>query len=156
MVTKLEAARIATGSGVVVVLAAAKDAAAAVAGEDVGTVFAATGKRATTRLQWLAHAAKTRGQLVLDEGAARAIRGGKASLLAAGVSAVRGEFEAGDPVELVGPDGTTVARGFARFAAHQIPAMLGLSTREIRASLGDEYAKELVHVDDLVVVPKGK
>jgi len=156
MVTKLEAARIATGSGVVVVLAAARDAAAAVAGADVGTVFAATGKRSTTRLQWLAHAAKTRGQLVLDEGAVRAVRGGKASLLAAGVSAVRGEFEAGDPVELVAPDGTAVARGFARFAAHQIPAMLGLSTAAIRATLGEEYARELVHVDDLVVIAKGK
>ncbi len=156
MVTKLEAARIATGSGVVVVLAAARDAAAAVAGEDVGTVFAATGKRSKSRLEWLAHAAKIRGQLVLDDGAARAIRGGKASLLAAGVSAVRGEFEAGDPVELVGPDGLPVARGFARFAAHQIPAMLGLSTAALRATLGEEFARELVHVDDLVVVAPGK
>jgi glutamate 5-kinase len=156
MVTKLEAARIATGSGVVVVLAAASAVAAAVAGDDIGTVFAPTGKRATTRLQWLAHAAKTRGQLVLDEGAVTAVRGGKASLLAAGVSAVRGEFEAGDPVELVGPDGTPVARGFARFAAHQIPAMLGLSTAALRTTLGDAYARELVHVDDLVVVANGK
>ena len=156
MVTKLEAARIATGSGVVVVLAAASAAASAVAGEDVGTVFARTGKRATTRLQWLAHVAKTHGQLVLDDGAVRAVRGGKASLLAAGVTAVRGEFEAGDPVELVAPDGTAIARGFARFAAHQIPAMLGLSTAAIRSTLGDEYARELVHVDDLVVVANGK
>jgi glutamate 5-kinase len=156
MVTKLEAARIATGSGVVVVLAAARDAAATVAGEDVGTIFAPTGKRSTNRLQWLAHSAKTRGQLVLDEGAVKAVRGGKASLLAAGVSAVRGEFEAGDPVELVGPDGTAIARGFARFAAYQIPAMLGLSTAAIRSTLGEEYAKELVHVDDLVVVATGK
>lgn len=156
MVTKLEAARIATGSGVAVVLAAARDAAAAVAGEDVGTIFAPTGKRSTNRLQWLAHAAKTRGQLVLDEGAVRAVRGGKASLLAAGVSAVRGEFEAGDPVELVGPDGTAIARGFARFAAYQIPSMLGLSTAAIRSTLGEEYARELVHVDDLVVVATGK
>ena len=111
---------------------------------------------ATSRLEWLAHAAKMRGQLVLDEGAARAVRGGKASLLAAGVTAVRGEFEVGDPVELVGPDGSLVARGFAKFAAHQIPAMLGLSTAQLRASLGEEYARELVHLDDLVVVRSSK
>jgi len=156
MVTKLEAARIATGSGVVVLLAGAKDAAAAVSGEDVGTIFAPTGKRSASRLQWLAHAAKTRGQLVLDDGAVAAVRGRKASLLAAGVTAVRGEFEAGDPVELVAPDGAPIARGFARFAAHEIPAMLGLSTAELRANLGEEYARELVHVDDLVVLRKGK
>ncbi len=156
MVTKLEAARIATGSGVVVLLAGARDAEAAVAGEDVGTLFAPTGKRSRSRLQWLAHAAKTRGQLVLDDGAVAAVRGGKASLLAAGVTAVRGEFEAGDPVELVAPDGAPVARGFARFAAHEIPSMLGLSTAQLRANLGEEYARELVHVDDLVVMGKAQ
>ena len=156
MITKLEAARIATGSGVIVVLAGARDAGAAVAGADVGTLFALTGKRATSRLEWLAHAAKMRGQLVLDDGAARAVRGGKASLLAAGVTAVRGEFEVGDPVELVAPDGSLVAHGFAKFAAHQIPAMLGLSTAQLRASLGEEYARELVHLDDLVVVRSSK
>ncbi len=152
MVTKLEAAAIATHSGVAVVLAAAVDAARAAAGDHVGTLFVATGKRSTARLQWLAHAAKTSGQLVLDAGAVKAVRGGKASLLAAGVTAVRGEFDAGDPVELVGPDGQMVARGFARFAAHEIPAMLGLSTAELRDQMGEHYARELVHLDDLVVV----
>jgi glutamate 5-kinase len=156
MVTKLEAARIATGSGVTVVLAAASDAARAVAGDGVGTLFAPTGKRGSTRLEWLANAAKTSGQLVLDEGAVTAVSGGKASLLAAGVTAARGDFEVGDPVELVGPDGTLVARGFARFASHQIPAMLGLSTEQIRESLGEAYARELVHLDDLVVVRRAK
>ncbi len=156
MVTKLEAAAIATGSGITVVLTSAENAAQAVIGGDVGTLFAPTGKRESNRLQWLAHAATTHGQLVLDEGAVRALEGGRASLLAAGVSAVRGEFEAGEPVELVGPDGALVARGFARFAAHSIPAMLGLSTAELRATLGEEYARELVHVDDLVLVRKGK
>jgi len=137
-------------------LTSAENAERAIKGSDVGTWFSPTGKRETNRLQWLAHAAKTHGQLVLDEGAVRALQGGKASLLAAGVSAVRGEFEAGDPVELVGPDGVLVARGFARFAAHSIPAMLGLSTAQLRASLGEEYARELVHVDDLVLARKGK
>jgi glutamate 5-kinase len=156
MVTKLEAARIATASGIVVILTSAANGAKAMAGKAVGTVFAATGKRATDRLQWLANAAKTRGQIVLDEGAVKALREGKASLLAAGARAVRGEFESGDPVELVGPDGVLVARGFARFAAHEIPAMLGLTTRQLRERLGEYYARELVHVDDLVVVHPGK
>lgn len=152
MVTKLEAARLATQSGVAVVLAAASDAAKAVAGDDVGTVFDVTGKRSSERLQWLAHTADAQGQLVLDAGAVAAVRGGRASLLAAGVSAVRGEFESGDPVDLVGPDGAVVARGFAKFASHQIPAILGLSTQQILDQFGPHLARELVHVDDLVVV----
>lgn len=152
MVTKLEAAAIATSSGIPVVLTAAASARAAVTGEDVGTVFVATGKRNGSRLAWLAHAARPTGQLVLDDGAVRALQGGKASLLAAGVSAVRGEFEAGDPIELVAPDGSVVARGLASFAAHEVPAMLGLSTAQLRDQLGPHFAHELVHIDDLVVV----
>ncbi|PKQ26350.1 MAG: glutamate 5-kinase [Actinobacteria bacterium HGW-Actinobacteria-4] len=151
MITKLEAAAIATSSGVDVVLTSAAQAASALAGESVGTYFVSTGKRNGSRLTWLAHAARTTGQLVLDEGAMRAVQGGKASLLAAGVSAVRGEFEAGDPVELHGPDGQLIGRGLAAFAAHEIPAMLGLSTARLRAELGEHYARPLVHIDDLVL-----
>jgi glutamate 5-kinase len=156
MMTKLEAAAIATAAGMIVVLTSAAAASRAVAGEDVGTLFSPTGKRSTSRLQWLATVAKTNGQLMLDEGAVKAVCAGKASLLAAGATAVRGEFEAGDPIELIGPDGALVARGFARFPSHQIPAMIGLSTKRLREELGEEYARELVHVDDLVVVRRGK
>ncbi|MGC4175016.1 glutamate 5-kinase [Demequina sp.] len=152
MITKLEAASIATSSGMPVLLAGASDASAAVAGEDVGTLFVATGKRSATRLTWLKHAAKTHGQLVLDAGAARAVAGRRASLLAAGVTAVRGEFEAGDPVEIVGPDGAIVARGLAAFPAYEIPAMLGLSTAQLKNTLGEHFARPLVHIDDLIVV----
>jgi glutamate 5-kinase len=156
MVTKLEAAQIATGAGAVVLLTSAANALRAIDGEDVGTLFSPTGKRSASRLQWLATVAKTCGQIVLDEGAAKAVRAGKASLLAAGATAVRGDFKAGEAIELVGPDGTPVARAFARFPSHKIPAMLGLSTQRLRDELGEEYARELVHVDDLVVVRHAK
>jgi glutamate 5-kinase len=152
MITKLEAASIATSSGAPVVLASAADAADALAGADVGTLFLPTGKRSATRLTWLKHAAKTHGQLVLDAGAARAVAGRRASLLAAGVTAVRGEFEAGDAVEIVGPDGVIVARGLSAFPAHEIPSMLGMSTAELKNTLGEHFARPLVHIDDLIVV----
>lgn len=151
MITKLEAAGIATGNGTPVVLAAAASAAEAIAGDDVGTLFLPRGKRSATRLTWLKHAAKIAGQLVLDEGAARAVKGRRASLLAAGVTAVRGEFEAGDPVEIVGPDGVVIARGLSAFAAHEIPAMIGLSTDALKEQLGDHFARPVVHIDDLIV-----
>ena len=152
MITKLEAASIATTSGVAVVLASAADAASALAGDPVGTLFHPTGKRDTTRLQWLAHAARTRGAIVVDEGAVRALQGRRASLLAAGVTGVRGAFEAGEPVDLVGPDGTVVARGFAGFSAEEAERMRGLSTDALGETLGDAYARELIHIDDLVVM----
>ena len=152
MVTKLEAASLATTSGVAVVLAATADAGAALAGEDVGTLFHITGKRDTTRLQWLAHAAQVRGAIVLDDGAARAVCGRRASLLAAGVIEVRGSFEAGEPVELVRRDGAVVARGFAGFSAHEADRMKGLSTDALRDQLGEDYARELIHIDNLVVL----
>ncbi len=79
MVTKLESVRIATASGITVVLTAARNAAAALAGSDVGTLFAATGRRTSARRLWIAHAARVRGRLPLDDGAARAVRGGRAS-----------------------------------------------------------------------------
>lgn len=152
MVTKLESVAIATASGVPVVLTSAAQVAAALAGRDVGTWFAATGRRTSTRLLWLAYAARTRGRLVLDDGAVRAVVERGTSLLPAGVTAVEGDFEAGDPVELAGPDGTVVARGLVAYSAQEAPGLLGRSTQDLRADLGEGYDRELVHRDDLVLV----
>ncbi|KQS99850.1 glutamate 5-kinase [Cellulomonas sp. Leaf395] len=154
MVTKLESVAIATQSGVPVVLTSAAQAAQALAGEDVGTWFTATGRRTSIRRLWLAHAANTRGRLVLDAGAVRAVLERGTSLLPAGVTGVEGTFEAGDPVELVGPDGHLVARGLVSYDADEVPPLLGRSTSELRASLGPGYDRELVHRDDLVLVRK--
>lgn len=152
MVTKLESVAIATASGVPVVLTSAAQVAPALAGEDVGTWFAATGKRASTRLMWLAYAARTHGRLVLDAGAVTALVERGKSLLPAGVTAVEGEFEPGDPVEIVGPDGTVVARGLVAYSSQEAPGLLGRGTAELRAELGEGYDRELVHRDDLVLV----
>ncbi|WP_147796068.1 glutamate 5-kinase [Cellulomonas sp. Y8] len=152
MVTKLESVAIATASGVPVVLTSAAQVAPALAGEDVGTWFAATGKRASTRLMWLAYAARTHGRLVLDDGAVKAVVERGTSLLPAGVTAVHGEFEAGDPVEIVAADGTVVARGLVAYSSQEAPDLLGRSTSELRAELGEGYDRELVHRDDLVLV----
>ncbi len=152
MVTKLESVAIATQSGVPVVLTSAAQAGQALAGQDVGTWFTATGRRTSIRRLWLAHAASTRGRLVLDAGAVRAVLERGTSLLPAGVTGVEGTFEAGDPVELVGPDGQLVARGLVAYDADEVPALLGRSTSDLRAALGPGYDRELVHRDDLVLV----
>ena len=152
MVTKVEAARIATGAGVPVVLTSAARAAAALAGEPVGTLFHATGRRRPGRQLWLAHATEPRGSVVLDAGAVRAVVRRGASLLPAGVVAVRGDFEAGDPVDLVDEEGTPLARGLVNYDAAELPRLLGRSTRELADELGAAYEREVVHRDDLVVL----
>jgi glutamate 5-kinase len=155
MSTKVEAARIATGAGIPVVLTSAPQAAAALAGEPVGTLFHATGRRRPTRLLWLAHATEPRGSVVVDAGAVRALTERRASLLPAGVTGVTGTFVAGDPVDLVGPDGVPVARGLVNYDAAELPTLLGRSTRELARELGASYEREVVHRDDLVVLPWG-
>ncbi|WP_309504657.1 MULTISPECIES: glutamate 5-kinase [Nocardioides] len=152
MQTKVDAARIATGAGIPVVLTAADRAAAALAGERVGTLFHPTGKRRPTRLLWLAHATEPKGTLVLDAGAVRAVVERRASLLAAGVTGVEGTFHAGEPVDLAGPDGTPVARGLVNFDADELPQLLGRSSGDLERELGKGYEREVVHRDDLVLL----
>ncbi|MFJ8232291.1 glutamate 5-kinase [Streptomyces sp. NPDC094448] len=152
MVTKVEAARIATEAGVPVVLTSAVSAADALAGRATGTFFHRTGRRAAGRLLWLAHASTPRGALVLDDGAVRAVVQGRKSLLPAGIAAVDGDFTAGDPVELRDTAGRAVARGLVNYDARELPPLLGRSTRELARELGPEYEREVVHRDDLVVM----
>ena len=141
MQTKVDAARIATGAGIPVVLTSADRAGAALAGGQVGTLFHPTGKRRPTRLLWLAHATEPMGTILLDPGAVRAVVERRASLLAAGITGVRGTFQAGDPVDLASPDGTPVARGLVNYDADELPELLGRSNQ-----------REVVHRDDLVLL----
>ncbi|MBE7325106.1 glutamate 5-kinase [Nocardioides sp. Y6] len=152
MVTKVEAAQISTGAGIPVVLTSADQAGPALAGAEVGTLFHATGRRRPIRQLWLAHATEGKGSLVLDAGAVRAVVERGASLLAAGVTGVEGAFVAGDPIDLVGPEGNVVARGLVNFDAGEIPGLLGRSTSELKEVFGDAYDRALVHRDDLVLV----
>ena len=152
MQTKIEAAGIATSAGIPVVLTDAPHAAAALVGQRVGTLFTPTGKRRPTRLLWLRHASDAKGRLVLDAGAVRAVVQRKASLLPAGVTEVEGHFAAGEPVDLVGPDGVVVARGLVSYDSDELPALLGRTTADLAAERGAAYDRTVVHRDALVVL----
>lgn len=152
MVTKVEAARIATQAGIPVVLAAAEDAGAVLAGTPLGTYFHPTGRRRPTRLLWLAHATTPRGRLVLDQGAVKAVVERKASLLPAGITRVEGVFSAGDPVDLLDPGGRVFARGLVNYDASELPDLLGRSTRDLARELGPSYEREVVHRDALALL----
>jgi len=152
MATKLDAARMATQAGIPVVVASAGDAADALEGADVGTLFHPTGRRRPTRLLWLAHATEPRGSLVLDAGAVQAVTERRASLLPAGITDVHGTFVAGDPVDLVDDAGEAVARGLVNYDSDELPALLGRTTHALKAELGAGYEREVVHRDDLVLL----
>lgn len=152
MTTKIEAARIATAAGVTTTITAADRVIAVLAGEDVGTVFLPIGTRGRSRRLWLEHATSARGRLVVDAGAVVALVQRKKSLLPAGITAVEGTFHDGDPVDVVGPDGVTVARGLVNYTSAELPNLLGRSTKDLAAALGPEYEREVIHRDDLVVL----
>jgi glutamate 5-kinase len=152
MQTKVEAARIATGAGIPVVLTSADRAPDALAGDQVGTMFHPTGRRRPTRLLWLAHATEPKGSLVLDDGAVRAVVERRASLLPAGITGVTGSFVGGDPVDLVDPQGRPVARGLVNYDSDELPGLIGRSTHALAEELGASYEREVVHRDDLVLL----
>jgi glutamate 5-kinase len=152
MQTKVEAARIATGSGIDVVLASATDVGAVLTGSPVGTWFRPRGGRRSTRLLWLEHATDGRGSLHLDPGAVRAVVERRMSLLPAGITSVAGSFSAGDPVDLLDEAGRPVARGLVNYDSSELPALLGRSTHDLARELGPGYEREVVHRDDLVVL----
>lgn len=152
MLTKVEAAKIASAAGISVVLTNANNAAKALNGENVGTHFVAAPNRKPSRTLWLEHASATRGELVVDSGAANALVNRGSSLLAAGVKALKGEFEAGDAVDVQDENGKTIARGLVAYSSSDIPKLMGKSTQDIIASFGADFEKELIHRDDLVVL----
>ncbi|KJK42413.1 gamma-glutamyl kinase [Lentzea aerocolonigenes] len=146
MASKLAAARLASSAGIPVLLAGASDAGRALGAADVGTAFAATGSRLTARRFWLGYATDANGRLHLDDGAVAAVVGRRRSLLAAGITGVDGDFEAGDVVELVSLAGEVVARGVVGYDASELPSLIGHKTHD----LPSEQRREVVHADDLV------
>jgi glutamate 5-kinase len=152
MVTKVEAAKIASAAGISVVLTSAKNTSTALTGKEVGTYFVAAANRKPSRTLWLEHASATRGELIVDSGAANALINRGSSLLSAGVVEVRGEFEAGDAVDIQDKDGRTIGRGLVAFESSDIPKLIGKSTQEIIEKFGVEFEKELIHRDDLVIL----
>ncbi len=152
MATKVSAAQMAASAGIRAVITSAEAVSDVFAGRPAGTSFDPAPARLPTRLLWLAYAATSRGQLRLDAGAVRAVVARRMSLLAAGVTAVSGEFVAGDPVDILDENDHVVARGLVNFDVAELPALLGRSTPDLARELGPAFSREVVHRDDLVLL----
>ncbi len=154
MVTKVEAAEVATAYGAHVVIADGRpdDTALRVArGEAVGTHFLPRGSRLDGRRRYLLSGLHVRGLLRIDEGAARALAESGTSLLPAGVVGVEGEFARGDVVRVETESGRRIGTGIANYGAGEIDRIRGLRSSRIAEVLGHEYGEEVVHRNNLVL-----
>lgn len=152
MRTKLAAARIATAAGCAVAIARGCDTPLkALADGARATWFLATPEGAQARKRWIAGGLAPQGTLTVDAGAVRALNAG-GSLLPAGVKEVIGEFDRGDPVVVLGPEGDEIARGLSAYRAEDARRIAGHRSQEIAAILGWRGRDELVHRDDLALV----
>jgi len=159
MVTKVKAARRLAAQGVATALLSGRRPgalAALLAGEKVGTIFAAGRERLPARKGWLAAAARGKGVIVVDPGARRALVEQGRSLLPSGVRAVEGQFGVGDPVDIAVDPARPFARGLAGYGADEVRRIAGLKTSEIERALGYKYLDEIVHRDDMVVLEAGR
>jgi glutamate 5-kinase len=157
MASKVSSARIVTRTGVPAVVAPGREPDVlmrVLAGADLGTLFVPGTDVLSARKHWIAYGAKPAGRLVVDDGAARALRDHGRSLLPAGIVAVEGDFELGDTVSVVvaGVSGVELARGLAAYPASDLRKISGLQSAAIEARLGYKSIDEAIHRDDLVIL----
>jgi glutamate 5-kinase len=115
------------------------------------TWFVPSSTPLATRKQWIAGTLKPAGAIAVDDGAVRALMGGK-SLLPAGVTRALGRFDRGDTVSIIGPDGTEVARGICAYSDSDAARIIGRRSADIEKVLGFRGRDEIVHRDDLVLI----
>jgi glutamate 5-kinase len=155
MITKLHAARLATAGGADVVIASGLEPAVLgrlVQGESIGTFFPAQGDRLESRKRWILSGLSIRGSLIVDDGAANALRERKTSLLPAGVREITGSFQRGETVAIVSPNEERIACGITNYSSAELMAIRGAKSGSIGAILGYDYGAEAIHRDNLVLV----
>jgi glutamate 5-kinase len=122
------------------------------AGGPGGSLFLARERRLTSRKHWIAFTLRPRGQVRLDQGAVEALTKRGKSLLASGIVEVAGQFEAGDPVSCLDPDGKEFAKGLVNFSSELLNRMKGLKTQDIQQQIGLQEYEEVIHRDNLVIL----
>jgi glutamate 5-kinase len=158
MVTKLTAARLAVAGGAEVRIVDGRERDVllrVLRGDPIGTRFLARTDPLEARKRWILSGLGHVGRLTVDDGAARALLHGGASLLPAGIRGVEGAFERGDPVEIVDAGGRRIARGVANYASADVERIRGRRSSAIEEALGCSYGDYVIHRNELVVVQAG-
>jgi glutamate 5-kinase len=154
MLTKVHAARVATESGVSVVIAdgSSEDVLRRAAdGEPVGTRFPTGRGGLESRKRWIVAGLAGRAAIRIDAGAAAALRRGR-SLLPAGITETKGPFDRGDSVNIVGPDGKTMGCGVVNYGAADLERIKGRRSAQIAQLLGYHYGDEAIHRNNVVML----
>lgn len=155
MVTKISAARIATAAGVRTVITEGSQPTniqRIIAGEPLGTHFAAQIEPTSARKRWIAYGLVPCGKLYLDDGAVEAIAQSGKSLLAAGISRIEGDFDTNDAVLICDRHDNEIARGLVNYNSDELQRIRGKHSREISLILGYAGAETIVHRDNLVLI----
>ena len=155
MTTKLQAAKLATASGVNVVIASGLERDVLprlIAGERIGTLFPATASRMESRKRWMLSRLADSSEVVVDWGARRALVEGSRSLLPAGIVEVLGSFERGEVVSVIDPDRKRIAAGIINYGSDDLVKISGSQSNEIERLVGRHYGDEAVHRNNMVVL----
>ncbi len=155
MITKIEAAKLATASGVTLIIADGREPDIILrlaAGESIGTRCLPTTSKLESRQRWMLSGLSTKGKLVVDSGAAVALRKQNRSLLAAGIKEVEGTFQRGDVVTIYDHKGSILGCGITNYSCSDISIIKGAHSRKIVTLLGYDYGSEVVHRNNLVVL----
>ena len=153
MRTKLQAATSVTRGGGAVVIADGRKATLSgiLSGDDIGTLFLPGDVLIQGKKRWLANT-REKGVVVVDAGAARALIDGGKSLLASGIVRVQGDFDDGELIAIVDPEGGEIARGLVRYTADEVRRIQGKRSDEIEVLLEREGADAVIHRDDMVIL----
>ena len=154
MVTKIEAAKLATASGVTVVIADGREPGIVLrlaSGEAIGTRFLPTATNLESRKRWMLSGLGTKGKLVIDSGAALALRKQNRSLLSAGIKEASGTFDRGDIVDIYDTEGARLGCGISNYSSSDISIIKGAHSKKIDTLLGFDYGPEVVHRNNLAI-----
>ena len=157
MKTKIEASKTAAAFGIPTIIANGKrpnTLSEIFSGKETGTFLLPAKEKLKSRKHWIAFTLKPSGEIVIDDGAKRAIASFGKSLLPSGITGIRGDFEIGELVKCVDESGVEVARGLVSYSSDEIREIAGARTSDIEKILGYKYSDEVIHRNDLVVMPR--
>ncbi len=120
-------------------------------GKEIGTLFLPMTARLNSKKCWIAFTLRSRGKLIVDEGACKALLEKGKSLLPSGITGVEGNFVVGDPVSCVNSEGRIIAKGLVNFSSAEIRKIMGLKTAKIEQVLGHKDYEEVIHRDNLAI-----
>ncbi len=149
MKSKLEAAQIATNAGVHMIIASGKTN-SPISDIQRTTIFTSSDKPISARKKWISSHVKAKGTIIIDDGAVKALQSGK-SLLPAGIVKVSGDFDSGDPIEVMDKNGQKLAIGLTTYNTNEARLILGHKSTDIADILGYYRGDELIHRSNLVL-----